>query len=460
MDHHKPLTRIGTCSSLVLGILALPILALAQTSAADRIAPTDMPAAPAVSEAALPPLEFPNEVSMFRLYTEVGPIEVRVPTVVEVPLARAYQFSSFLVTDMATGKPEPHFYRQSTTVMKTPVRVWDHEGSIVGVEADSAEALALMLDGDAKTYTQFRGQASGSKESAKTTIEFMTERPITTSAITLSLDAFVDLPATVALSVSPLSGSGAEEVVIAERPITTSAGQTANNLTIRFPRTMASKWNLTFRHAQPLRVSEVAFAEEGVQTKVSYSIRFLASPGASYRIYQDPDRYVSVQAGESGNLASDKDVRTIANGEPVQNPLFVRADTDDDGVPDALDNCPNVANPDQSDIDGNRAGDLCDDFDRDGVLNVEDNCPSDPNAWQEDVDADGIGDACDGEESRITERHGWIPWVGMGVAALVLVTLLILMVRTPAVKPEEGAGRAASGSGPANGGSDATPPTA
>lgn len=448
--------RLAVSRGLVLAVFALPLLSLAATTGAD-LAPVGMPSAPRVSEAALPPLQFPSEVSAFRQYTEVGPIDVRVPTVVEVPVVERYQFGSFLVTDMATGEPEPYLYRQTTTVVKTPVRVWDYKGSIVGADADGQEALALMLDGDAKTYAQFRGQVSSSDDSAKTTIELMTERPITTSAITLSLDAFVDLPATVALSVAPLSGSGAEEVVIAERPIVMSAGQGANNLTIRFPRTLASKWNLTFRHAQPLRVSEIAFAEEGAQTKVSHAIRFLASPGASYRIYQDSDRYVSVQAGEAGDLSSNKDVRAIASSALIQNPLFARVDADSDGIDDIFDNCDKVPNPDQSDIDGNGEGDLCDDFDRDGVLNVKDNCPADPNAWQEDVDADGIGNACDGEESRITERHGWIPWVGMGVAAVVLVTLLILMVRTPAVRPEEGTKNADA---PTTGGPDATPPAA
>ncbi len=35
-------------------------------------------------------------------------------------------------------------------------------------------------------------------------------------------------------------------------------------------------------------------------------------------------------------------------------------DTDGDGVPDHLDNCPYVANPDQADVDGDQVGDACD----------------------------------------------------------------------------------------------------
>jgi PKD repeat protein len=58
-------------------------------------------------------------------------------------------------------------------------------------------------------------------------------------------------------------------------------------------------------------------------------------------------------------------------------------DSDDDGVEDDLDNCPNVYNPFQDDNDADGFGDLCD------------NCPDDYNPGQEDSDGDGIGDICE-----------------------------------------------------------------
>jgi hypothetical protein len=37
-------------------------------------------------------------------------------------------------------------------------------------------------------------------------------------------------------------------------------------------------------------------------------------------------------------------------------------DSDGDGIPDDIDNCPDTPNPDQSDLDGDGIGDTCDDF--------------------------------------------------------------------------------------------------
>jgi hypothetical protein len=73
-------------------------------------------------------------------------------------------------------------------------------------------------------------------------------------------------------------------------------------------------------------------------------------------------------------------------------------DNDNDGIADAADNCPSVANPSQSDMDGNGDSDVaaCDaDIDDDGEVNVVDNCVTVSNFLQSDDDGDGIGDACD-----------------------------------------------------------------
>ena len=72
-------------------------------------------------------------------------------------------------------------------------------------------------------------------------------------------------------------------------------------------------------------------------------------------------------------------------------------DSDSDGISNGTDNCPEQANANQSDADGDNAGDVCDDDDdNDGVDDLSDNCPMDANSNQADGDNDDIGDACDG----------------------------------------------------------------
>ncbi len=165
---------------------------------------------------------------------------------------------------------------------------------------------------------------------------------------------------------------------------------------------------------------------------------------------------------------SDPYERCVEAGTNGVNPPL---DTDADGVPDATDNCPFVANADQVDYDNDSMGDACDadddndgvsdedeiaagsdphnpgstpevcdgidndlnegidegftdtdhdgladctdpDDDNDGVLDGVDNCPLVPNADQADADHDGIGDVCDSQIGPPTNKDwckngGW-----------------------------------------------------
>ncbi|OGM00129.1 hypothetical protein A2480_03630 [Candidatus Uhrbacteria bacterium RIFOXYC2_FULL_47_19] len=111
------------------------------------------------------------------------------------------------------------------------------------------------------------------------------------------------------------------------------------------------------------------------------------------------------------NINSDWDGDCVPNNEDncpeLANPGQEDLDSDDfgdvcdgdidgDHVFNDEDNCPNLANPDQKDLNRNHVGDACeDDRDGDGVNDDEDNCPSLSNRDQGDADGDGLGDACD-----------------------------------------------------------------
>lgn len=117
-----------------------------------------------------------------------------------------------------------------------------------------------------------------------------------------------------------------------------------------------------------------------------------------------PDIYNPDQADTDGDLIGDAcEVHTVVPPTGSANSQ-AKADTDGDSVPDVRDNCPGVPNLDQSDLDLDGTGDVCDiDADGDGVLNyaasktvILDNCPDVANPEQKDSNGDRVGDSCAG----------------------------------------------------------------
>lgn len=235
-----------------------------------------------------------------------------------------------------------------------------------------------------------------------------------------------------------IDASTAKELVV-NRPL--SRGQ------VYFPLNRSGMYHIILDHTQPLRVSDISLI--GVSALPTSRLYFLAQPGQSYEFYGDPERPPGIQTQEpptanltnavAATLGISLQATSGGLGSTLQqNQLYQPADTDGDGVLNAQDNCPNVANPDQIDANSNGIGDACDDFDADGVLNSQDNCPNIPNRSQVDVDGDGVGDDCDLEESRLTEKYTWIPWVAFAFAGVVLLGMMgYLFTRKPSVALEE-----------------------
>ncbi len=122
------------------------------------------------------------------------------------------------------------------------------------------------------------------------------------------------------------------------------------------------------------------------------------------------DKKVLLQEGERGAFSGDADgdgvVDALDNCPLISNPAQTNtdgdsmgddcdADDDGDGVADASDNCPLVANPAQTNTDGDALGDACDpDDDNDGILDGVDACPQGVTGWTSDGTSDADGDGC------------------------------------------------------------------
>ncbi len=87
-------------------------------------------------------------------------------------------------------------------------------------------------------------------------------------------------------------------------------------------------------------------------------------------------------------------------------------DADGDAVADLQDNCPLIANPNQTNFDGDPLGNACDpDDDNDTIADTSDNCPRAATLDQTNSDGDANGDACD--NCRFVVNNS--PLQGMGM---------------------------------------------
>jgi Thrombospondin type 3 repeat len=123
-----------------------------------------------------------------------------------------------------------------------------------------------------------------------------------------------------------------------------------------------------------------------------------------------------------GALSTRGAVMNIASNDADENPfnfpvtgVGTTPDRDGDGIPDDVDNAPDIFNPGQADYDHDGVGDVADpDDDNDGVADGQDANPLDPNSDSDgdgltdlfettsglnplnrDTDGDGVGDATD-----------------------------------------------------------------
>jgi len=119
----------------------------------------------------------------------------------------------------------------------------------------------------------------------------------------------------------------------------------------------------------------------------------LAEAHAEFLRYEmQRGKYVPARRHLDIALENIQRVDEIVGDRPECFGVVVVIDTDNDGIPDDVDNCPFVYNPDQRDSSGNGVGDACDDLldsDGDGIPDLFDECPFEPEDFNGFEDEDG-----------------------------------------------------------------------
>lgn len=360
-----------------------------------------------------------STIGAYRQIKEFSLPKLVVPKVVEIPVSiRGLERADFLVLDKKNNTFEPSLLLTDKKETALDISVSD---------LNSGETISNsfnMVDNNESTYTDINmsGDVTGK---IQITLSSKGGERITTDSLYLLLDTYVALPKTINIK----AGDDLRTILA-----------TTNLLSqvVHFPKTSASKWVIEITYGQPLRVTEIRLGGQYSDQSETSRLRFLAQPDHEYSIYFDPDRRVYAITGEMANLTDNNDILKVVSGITKNNPAYVIADTDKDGIPDIKDNCVTIINTDQLDVNSNGRGDVCDDFDKDGIINSLDNCPNLPNYNQRDTDGDKIGDVCDGEESRVTEKYKWLPWLGIGGACLVVIILFVFTALSIRKKNEEG----------------------
>lgn len=184
-----------------------------------------------------------------------------------------------------------------------------------------------------------------------------------------------DDPATVTLSPSELTGPIDMTHTITAAVVSVS-GQPLRDVIVRFS---VSGAVTTDGHCTTDATGQCAFTYDGPSTAGTDTVVGFA----------DANRNGVRDAGEPEASAT----KTWVDDN-------VEDDQDADGIGDSVDNCVSVANPDQTNTDGDAQGDACDpDDDNDGVTDENDAFPLDPSEWT-DTDGDGTGNNADGDDDN------------------------------------------------------------
>ena len=172
------------------------------------------------------------------------------------------------------------------------------------------------------------------------------------------------------------------------------------------------------RDARVMRLVE----REGSQRWIR-AVRARRSPGRIVHRGRQAPTGILGQFGFDESESRSPYVWAVIDRSTSRYAVGLTVDRDNDGVPNSLDNCVGMINANQSNFDGDAAGDACDlDDDNDEVFDTADNCPLAANTDQQDLDKDGAGDACDSDDDNDNVPDGKDKCIATAIGSVVDAT--------------------------------------
>lgn len=339
------------------------------------------------------------DYSRFEDVTKISVTGIVTPKIVRFKTNNYYNGNTILLNDK--NEIISHkWIRKSQKIKSQNITVSEVSSQFEGKPAN-------LVDGNNESFFTFHPETDRTKS---TTLNFGELTDVSGIYVTLS-DGIIN-PKTVSVSGKFANG---EEVIIVNRKKFSHR--------IPFPTVAVTQLKISYDTPHFLRLSEIEIMGQE-ETEKTDELIFFAEEGKDYILYSNShfgQKHYSSR--EYQPLTTDSKTPLFSLTSTGKNPFF-NNDFDSDGLNDNIDLCPKISDSQNTDIDNNGRGDVCEDPDQDKRMSSFDNCPYKYNPDQKDSDLDKVGDACDEEENRLSENTDYLLWYIFGFAALFLGVLV------------------------------------